>query len=523
VNTNENMNIMEGKDLAQLLYDGQSVFLTGSSGTGKTHLTKAALDYLQHHMGGCLIIRCGTTGVSALHHQNGMTLHSVFKLPVSDYPKTLTKWVERVRARMRKAEGILSAIMTTPRVVVLIDEISMLSAYLEELLDIECRELRRGLGLEKQPFGGITFLMVGDFMQLPPVYNFNDKNQPSRCALFAFESPCWKSLRLKTVVLTRNHRQIDAMFSSMICQLKDGLGLTESQRSMLRTKNVEKTPVDALCVMIRRDDVNKYNKQKLDDLETVLHEITFPSKLYYGANSKDLSYNLHRDVEQNLYLKYGESVQTFKTGCKVMIITNLSQFGYVNGDRGKIIGWSKRVTQTMSHFIGEMNESDECPVVLFERTKQKMLVCYHSFERELEFSDTPQFASLECIPLCIAEASTVHKLQGCSVTSPLHIVCDGMSQMSATFYVALSRATDFENVSFERFTNEGQVSKKALEFYKGTYVQPLINAKIAELLDKAIEMSTEEETRGMLDDGYKKAKNKRKFMDEVHRWVDVNK
>ena len=510
---------MEPNDLAKALHSGQSVFLTGGSGTGKTHLTKSALKHLAT-LGGRCVISCGTTGVSALHHVNGMTLHSAFKLPTNDLPATLSTWVVRTKTRMKHAEGVLAEIIRAPHVVVLIDEISMLSAFTFELLDVECRILRKTPAV---PFGGITFLLVGDFTQLPPVYNSADKKQPSRAGLFVFESPCWQNLKLKTVVLTRNHRQVDPMFSAMIHQLKDGRPLTDVQRSLLLAKNTSQAPPNALCVMIRRDDVNMYNKNKLDALTSPVHEIPFPYAIYHGAKSKDLAYNLQKDVEQNLYLKYGEKVQTFKTGCKVMLITNVTSAGYVNGDRGVIVGWAKRNTSSITVFTGEMDESLECPVVLFERTSQRMTISYHSFERKLEYLDQPQYAKLECIPICLAEASTVHKLQGASIASPLHIVCDGMANMEAAFYVALSRATDFANVSFERFSHEGHLSKKALEFYHGTYLPPQINSRINELIQKVVQPSFEESTRQMLEDGIKHTSNKRKFIDEVARWLDENK
>lgn len=49
--------------------------------------------------------------------------------------------------------------------VLIIDEISMLSAELFDKLDFVAREVR---GIDK-PFGGVQLLLSGDFHQLPPV------------------------------------------------------------------------------------------------------------------------------------------------------------------------------------------------------------------------------------------------------------------------------------------------------------------------------------------------------------------
>ena len=512
---------MDPSELARLLLSGQSVFLTGAAGSGKTFLTNAALDLVQESKK-ANIVRCGTTGVSALLHKNGMTVHSAFKLPVTDHPKTFAQWIQRVKLRVQKGDAYIAPLQAKS-LIVLIDEISMLSAYLLELLDMECRVIRK---TPKVPFGGITLLIVGDFTQLPPVFNYNSvPKPPQRSELFAFESPVWYALKLKTVLLAKNHRQQDMFFSALIHQLKEGRPLSEAQRELLRTKNSTVVPPDALCVMIRRDAVNAYNKKRLDELEVPVHSIKFPQKLSYSASGREMSIHLQKDVEQNLYLNYGDKEQMFKTGVRVMLVTNLASFGYVNGDRGMIIGWAKRNVATLSAYHGEMSEDGECPVVLFERTQAKTLVCYHTFERKMEYSDKNQAAALSCIPLCLAEASTVHKLQGSSISSPLHIVCDGMNRMAATFYVAISRGTDLNNITFQNFSHEGELCKKALDFYRNEY-RPK-DQRIIDYIDKTLTeemaVSVDEEVARTLGESLGKASNKRKFVDAVARWVDEQK
>ena len=64
--------------------------------------------------------------------------------------------------------------------VLVIDEISMLDAYLFQLLD----EIARIIKKKDEPFGGIQIILVGDFLQLPPVAKDKDR-------MFCFQSELW--------------------------------------------------------------------------------------------------------------------------------------------------------------------------------------------------------------------------------------------------------------------------------------------------------------------------------------------
>jgi len=74
--------------------------------------------------------------------------------------------------------------------VLVVDEISMLDKHVFEVLDQIARQLKE----LDEPFGGIQVLVVGDFMQLPPV-NKDRRNRSEFC----FESPVWKEAGLNDV------------------------------------------------------------------------------------------------------------------------------------------------------------------------------------------------------------------------------------------------------------------------------------------------------------------------------------
>ena len=74
--------------------------------------------------------------------------------------------------------------------VLVVDEISMLDKHVFEVLDQIARQLKE----LDEPFGGMQVLVVGDFMQLPPV-NKDRRNRSEFC----FESPVWKEAGLNDV------------------------------------------------------------------------------------------------------------------------------------------------------------------------------------------------------------------------------------------------------------------------------------------------------------------------------------
>ena len=106
--------------------------------------------------------------------------------------------------------------------VLLIDEVSMLSSVLLEILDTIAKRARKCNSL---PMGGLQVILCGDFFQLPPVgakitsaatatastsYNAfaATESSVSPAKLFCFRSPVWKALvESRCFELTEVYRQ----------------------------------------------------------------------------------------------------------------------------------------------------------------------------------------------------------------------------------------------------------------------------------------------------------------------------
>ena len=143
----------------QLVKSGESVFFTGSAGTGKSYLLRRIIKSLPPDT----TFPTASTG-SAACLIGGTTLHSF--AGVGTGAGTLERCVA-----MASREPHLSSWRRCRCLV--IDEVSMVDAELFEKLEGVARAVRRS-GL---PFGGIQLVVCGDFLQLPPVSKESDKKQ----------------------------------------------------------------------------------------------------------------------------------------------------------------------------------------------------------------------------------------------------------------------------------------------------------------------------------------------------------
>jgi ATP-dependent DNA helicase PIF1 len=200
----------------ELMKAGDNIFLTGTAGSGKSHIIKL---YVSTFRSSLNIGLTSTTGVSAILI-GGTTLHSFLGIGLAKEDVT------NLYLKIKRNPFIYKRWKTLD--VLIIDEVSMLSPTLLDKLDKLAKSLRRN----SNPFGGIQVILTGDFLQLPVV---GEKDA------FCFDAECWESLipKQNIICLTENFRQNnDSTFREILNELRYGILSDNSYKILKNRENV---------------------------------------------------------------------------------------------------------------------------------------------------------------------------------------------------------------------------------------------------------------------------------------------
>jgi hypothetical protein len=379
-------------DALAILKTGANVFLTGEPGSGKTYTINQYIAHLQN---------CGidpsvtaSTGIAATHI-GGMTIHAWsgigIRNSISDMDLEILSANEPLTKRLNRAS------------VLIIDEVSMLSAHMLDSVDLVCRTLRR----RQEPFGGLQIILVGDFFQLPPISRDSGMNA------FAFRARVWKDARFVTCYLSEQHRQSDDSFVSILNAMRSG-DFDEMHYELLQSRMSADLPTGSVTQLYTHNaDVDRVNEQELA-------KVSGKSKLYSmtTSGSKSAVQSLQKGC-------LSPEVLILKQGAVVMCTKNNSIVGYMNGTLGTVTG-----------FIPDTGY----PIIT---THAQEIITIEPVEWVME-SDGKIRARITQIPLRLAWAITVHKSQGMSMDA-------ARIDLSSAFeygqgYVALSRVRSLDGL-----------------------------------------------------------------------------
>tara|TARA_R110002072_G_scaffold45565_4_gene126787 strand:+ start:92563 stop:94200 length:1638 start_codon:yes stop_codon:yes gene_type:complete len=424
-------------DLSDLAYDqaaaiqdvlaGKNILLTGPAGTGKSYTINRIRDILDKN--GVKYGITSTTGKSAILI-GGKTIHSWSGIRICNTKDSALKVVMSSKAAQKR-------IMETNLLV--IDEVSMLSANMMDILDYVFRIVRN----RQEAFGGMQVVLSGDFYQLRPV----------KSEEYAFDSPRWGMYIQAVHELEHIFRQTDLEFCKGLNEVRVGEVTPPTIEMFAKCMNREfKGDIKPTELYPINEYVDALNS---DELNALASEDNMIVQLY--ANDQLIERPKPRFARDEKFMIQAKSTMNknciapelleLLIGAQVMLTKNLNvEAGLANGSRGVVVGFT----------------NDNQPIVKFvnDIIMQIQTETWYMWVNETAKIIRTQF------PLKLAWAMSIHKSQGATLDMARVDLGDRVFGEGMT-YVALSRVRSLEGLSILSIDwSAVRVSKRVKAFYE---------------------------------------------------------
>ena len=399
-----------GKRAIELIKKGESFFITGKAGTGKTTLLREAVDALRslHKK----VAVTASTGVAA-NNAGGVTLHSLLKIPLSPYvPKVKNKELYSLKEEERRVILSLDTLI--------IDEVSMVRCDVLDAVNDILRHYRKS----ELPFGGLQVILFGDLYQLMPVAKEDDleKLSPIYQSMYFFSSLVMKKWNCPVLELKHVYRQSNPLFVNMLNQIREGLLPTEEERRLLSLYKPDfeyPNPNNYITLTTHKWMAEHRNNAELEAI-TCEDEVEYKAYIegFYPRDDNPTNYRL-----------------CLKKGARVMFVKNDNKGNeYYNGKLGTV--------ERLYDDCIVVRSDDDKKLINVERQRwdyQRYYINKKTKEMEIE-----TLGSFIQFPLKLAWAITIHKSQG--LTFDKVVIDAGRAFAPGQVYVALSRCRSLEGI-----------------------------------------------------------------------------
>ena len=394
---------------AMALMEGtqRNILLTGRAGTGKSTL----LTYFRNHTKKKVVI-LAPTGVAAVNVE-GQTIHSFFHFK----PNVTLASIKRKKKAEKDRTTIYRKLTT-----IVIDEISMVRA---DLLDCIDKFLRLNGPDDKQPFGGVQMIFIGDLYQLPPVVTSTERDIFKRHypTPYFFSANVFDQLNIEYIELEKVYRQKDDEFVRLLNTIRNR-SVTDEDLAKFNQRcdpNFE-TPPGSFCLSLTstNDLADTINEKRLAEL---------PGKPWKASG------RIEGDFGKE-YLPTAVDLK-LKKGAQIMMLNNDSLGQWINGTIGKI----RKFEQNDDGDNVIMAELDNGDTVSISPYTWKI---YRFFLKNEELR-SEEVGSFTQYPVRLAFAVTIHKSQGKTFENVVIDVGRG-TFAHGQMYVALSRCTTLNGI-----------------------------------------------------------------------------
>lgn len=376
---------------------GHNIRLNGKAGTGKSFVTRLAMDALKSQ--GKRIAALAPTGIAANNIQ-GATLHTTFSLrPFGVLDYEACNFVKEMKRYVFKNMDVI-----------IIDEVSMLRPDILDALNWTL--IKNGCG----SLADRQIILIGDMKQLGIVADDNMLSvMLQKYGGKSFEhADIYPRLHFKSIELNQIQRQSDPDFIEALNTVREG-------QKHEYFKQFLKTETRGMILAPHNATVQKYNTVGFNSVEGETY--VFDAIVEGKANVADFSLDPQVRV---------------KDGCKIMYLVNSKNNPLVNGTLG--------VFRVKANAMPEERYWIEVSGVEYSLQTVKFTKNEYVFNPVTNALELTELGSIEQMPIKLAYALTIHKSQGLTfdeVTVDLTLPCFAEGQL----YVALSRVKTPEGLT----------------------------------------------------------------------------
>lgn len=404
------------------LLEHTNLFITGGAGSGKTTLTRMLIE--EFHQRGKNVAKLASTGMAATLI-GGQTLHSFFDFGIANSAEDLER-----NGKLEPSKKVLKLIRTMHLIV--IDEISMVSAPLLDMIRLR---------LLQSEFSG-RLIVVGDFLQLPPVVKGNE------AVYFAFESPSWERFEFETIHLEGSYRTHESEFLELLEKVRHSRiddGAIDALEELVKPLGED---LSSMTILFGKNiSAQNHNRLQLE----YLHGDRIEIETYVTLHDPKVR---DADVERFMMESRIEPILSLKIGAPILFTRNA--WNYYNGERGHVLSIEEDVIWVKK----EGGQSVKVERVNSVKTKW--------IEKNKELIEE-NLITLSQFPLTLAFAITIHKSQGMSLSD--YVIETNEIFAPSQFYVALSRSVSAHRVTLKKPNRSWEklcfVHPKAKRFSEG--------------------------------------------------------
>ena len=424
--------------------DNSVFFVDGPGGYGKTFLFNMILAKVRSM--GDVAIAVASSGIAALLLNGGRTAHSRFKIPL-----TLT---ETSTLNINYDSDLAKLIRNTT--LIIWDEAPMAHKHIFEAVDRTFRDLT---GENNKPFGGIIFVMGGDFRQILPVVIRGTRAHITDACIKS--STLWKNVCIMQLTENMRIQQHDeeqqdfvkyllkigegkeAIYEEDIVKLYDDMVLDGDDIESLISKvftNLDANFNDQSNYIdyIKNRAILTTKNENVDDINEKIINI-FPGRAqeFLSADSVRDSDSVHENLYPTEFLNTITPSGTpphrliLKVGVPIILLRNLSpKEGLCNGTRLIVKGLQSQVIDAEICTNSHVGKRVYIPRIRIEPSD----------------ADLPFQLIRRQFPIRLAFAMTINKAQGQTIKYV------GLDLRNPVFthgqlYVALSRVQSKNNIS----------------------------------------------------------------------------